>query len=122
MIAQVNQGKFKGKSILSLNAISKLHQPTSYMGNDTYYAMGWEVNNGGISHNGWTENTYSRVLFDGEYGISLLINSMDYFNLNEYDAIVSGINKLVHNEEPTSSNSNPFKVTLSLKKSNPSVQ
>lgn len=78
------------------------------MGNDTYYAMGWEINNDGISHNGWTENTYSRVLFDGEYGISLLINSMDYFNLNEYDAIVSGINKLVHNEEPTSSNSNPF--------------
>ena len=108
MIAQLNQGEFKGKSVLSSNAINTLHQPSSYMGNDTYYAMGWEVNNEGISHNGWTENTYSNVLLDGEYGISLQINSMDYFNLNEYDAIVSGINKLLHNQEPSLSDSNPF--------------
>ena len=47
-------------------------------------------------------------MLDGEYGISLQINSMDYFNLNEYDAIISGINKLVHNEEPSISDSNPF--------------
>ncbi|WP_342505075.1 serine hydrolase domain-containing protein [Sporosarcina sp. FSL K6-2383] len=108
MIAQLNQGEFKGKNILAANAMSVVHHPSSFIGNDTYYAMGWEVNNEIISHNGWTENTYSKVLLDGEYGISLQINSMDYFNLNEYDAIVSGINKLVHNEEPSLSNSNPF--------------
>ena len=108
MIAQLNQGEFKGKSILSANAMNTMHHPSSFMGNDTYYAMGWEVNNEGISHNGWTENTYSKVVLDGEYGISLQINSMDYFNLNEYDAIISGINKLVHNEEPSISDSNPF--------------
>src|SRR4051812_24441866 len=68
----------------------------------------WEVNKEGISHNGWTENTYSKIVLDGEVGVSLQINSMDYFNLNEYDAIVSGINKLVHNEEPSISHSNPF--------------
>ncbi|MGE7187017.1 hypothetical protein ACQKKK_24530 [Peribacillus sp. NPDC006672] len=62
----------------------------------------------GISHNGWTENTYSKVVLDGEYGISLQINSMDYFNLNEYDAIISGINELLHNEEPSIYDSNPF--------------
>lgn len=108
LIAQLNQGEFKGKSILSANAMSTMHHPSSFMGNDTYYAMGWEVNKEGISHNGWTENTYSKVVLDGEYGISLQINSMDYFNLNEYDAIISGINKLVHNEEPSISDSNPF--------------
>ena len=108
MIAQLNQGEFKGKSILSANAMNTMHHPSSFVGNDTYYAMGWEVNNEVISHNGWTENTYSKVVLDGEYGISLQINSMDYFNLNEYDAIVSGINKLVHNEEPSISDSNPF--------------
>lgn len=47
-------------------------------------------------------------MLDGEVGISLQINSMDYFNLNEYDAILSGINKLVHNEEPSISDSPPF--------------
>ena len=108
MIAQLNQGKFKGKNILSTDTMNTMHHPSSFMGNDTYYAMGWEVNNEGISHNGWTENTYSKVVLDGEYGISLQINSMDYFNLNEYDAIISGINKLVHNEEPSISDSNPF--------------
>lgn len=108
MIAQLNKGDFNGKSILSANAMNTLHHPSSLIENDTYYAMGWEVNNKEISHNGWTENTYSKVLLDGEYGISLQINSMDYFNLNEYDDIVSGINKLVHNEEPSISDSNPF--------------
>jgi CubicO group peptidase (beta-lactamase class C family) len=108
MIVQLNQGEFKGKSILSANAMNTLHHPSSFMGNDTYYAMGWEVNKEGISHNGWTENTYSKVVLDGEVGVSLQINSMDYFNLNEYDAIISGINKLVHNEESSISNSHPF--------------
>lgn len=108
MIAQLNQGEFKGKSILSANAMKAMHHPSAFIGNDIYYAMGWEVSNEGISHNGWTENTYSKVLLDGEYGISLQINSMDYFNLNEYDAIVSGINKLIHNEEPSIAVSNPF--------------
>ncbi|PGU46870.1 serine hydrolase [Bacillus cereus] len=108
MIVLLNQGEFKGKSILSANALTTMHHPSALMGNDTYYAMGWEVNNEGISHNGWTENTYSKVVLDGEYGISLQINSMDYLNLNEYDAIISGINKLVHNEEPSISDRNPF--------------
>ena len=67
--------------------MNTMHHPSSLIENDTYYAMGWEVNNEGISHNGWTENTYSKVLLNGEYGISLQINSMDYFNLNEYEAI-----------------------------------
>jgi hypothetical protein len=40
---------------------------------------------------GQKTNTYSKVVLDGEYGISLQINSMDYFNHNEYDAIISGI-------------------------------
>ncbi|PEW92337.1 serine hydrolase [Bacillus cereus] len=108
MIVQLNQGEFKGKGILSANAMTTMHRPSAPVENDTYYAMGWEVNSEGISHNGWTENTYSKVVLDGEYGISLQINSMDYLNLNEYDAIISGINKLVHNKEPSISDSNPF--------------
>ena len=108
MMAHLNKGHFNGKSILSANAMSVLHEPSSYIGEDTYYAMGWEVNNDSISHNGWTENTYSKVMFDGEYGISLQINAMDYFNLNNYDAIVSGLHNIVHHEQPSISDSNPF--------------
>lgn len=108
MVAQLNEGHFNGKNILSANAMNALHQPSSLVAHDTYYAMGWEVTNDAISHNGWTENTYSKVLLDGDYGISLQINAMDYFNLNEYDAIVSGLNKLVHHEQPSNTKRNPF--------------
>jgi len=108
MIAHLNQGEFKVESILSAKGMTTIHHPSSFIGNDAYYAMGWEVNNEGIHHNGWTENTYSKVGVYGDYGISLQINAMDYFNLNEYEAIISGINKLVHNEEPPISNPNPF--------------
>ncbi len=108
MIAQLNNGHFNGKNILSPNAMNKLHHPFAFIGDSTYYAMGWEVKNAMISHNGWTENTYSKVLLDKEYGISLQINAMDYFNLNEYDAIVNGLHQLVHQEQPSLSNSKPF--------------
>ncbi|MFJ7744793.1 serine hydrolase domain-containing protein [Peribacillus sp. NPDC097295] len=108
MIAQLNRGTFNGNSILSRNSMNTLHHPSSFIGDDMYYAMGWEVKGNEISHNGWTENTYSKVLLDGEYGISLQINSMDYFNLNEYDTIISGVNKLVHNEEPPTPTNQPF--------------
>ena len=108
MIAQLNRGTFNGNSILSRNNMNALHHPSSFIGDDTYYAMGWEVKEHAISHNGWTENTYSKVVLDGEYGISLQINSMDYFNLNEYDAIISGVSKLVHHEEPPIPTNQPF--------------
>ena len=108
MLAHLNNGHFNGKNILSPNAMNKLHHPFAFIGDNTYYAMGWEVKNTIISHNGWTENTYSKVLLDKEYGISLQINAMDYFNLNEYDAIVSGLHQLVHQEQPSLSNSKPF--------------
>jgi len=108
MLAQLNDGHFNSRSILSEKAMNTLHQPSSFITNNTYYAMGWEINKEIISHNGWTENTYSKVLLDREYGISLQINAMDYFNLNEYDAIVSGLNKLVHHEQPSLSNTNYF--------------
>lgn len=108
MIAQLNQGTFNGNSILSRNSMNTMHHPSSFIGDDMYYAMGWEVKENEISHNGWTENTYSKVVLDGEYGISLQINSMDYFNLNEYDAIISGVNKLVHHEEPPTPTTQPF--------------
>ncbi|WP_439020413.1 serine hydrolase domain-containing protein [Bacillus thuringiensis] len=108
LILQLNKGYFKGKSILSANAMTTMHHPSAPTEGNTYYAMGWEVNNEGIFHSGWTENTYSKIMLDGEYGISLQINSMDYLNLNEYDAILSGINKLLHIEKPFISHSNPF--------------
>lgn len=40
MIVQLNQGEFKGRSILSVNAVNTMHHLSAFMGNDTYYARG----------------------------------------------------------------------------------
>ena len=75
--------------------------------------MGWEVNKDVITHNGWTENTYSRVMLDEEYGITLLINSFDYYNSNRYDEIVTNLyNFIKHNESLKASEENPFMIYI----------
>ncbi|WP_400195185.1 serine hydrolase domain-containing protein [Lysinibacillus telephonicus] len=113
MIAQLNNGQFSGESILSKDRMDEMHHPSSLMWEDTYYAMGWTVNNNVISHDGSTENTYSKVVLDGEYGISLLINSLDYLNVDQYDNIMTGLNNIVQNGEPLISNeSNPFTIYI----------
>ncbi|AZV41595.1 serine hydrolase domain-containing protein [Peribacillus asahii] len=113
MIAILKKGQFKGESVLSKQSINEMHQPSSFIGNDIYYAMGWEVNKDVITHNGWTENTYSRVILDEEYGITLLINSFDYYNSNRYDEIMTNLyNFIKHNEPLKASEENPFMIYI----------
>ncbi|MGE7624707.1 serine hydrolase domain-containing protein [Viridibacillus sp. NPDC096237] len=113
MIAILNKGQFKGENILSKQRMDEMHQPSSFIENHTYYAMGWEVENDVITHNGWTENTYTRVLLDEEYGITLLINSFDYFNSNRYDQMVTNIYNFVkHNKPLKSGEENPFMIYI----------
>ncbi|MGG0654975.1 serine hydrolase domain-containing protein [Rummeliibacillus pycnus] len=112
MIAILNNGQFKGERVLTKQSMAEMHQPSSFIDNHTYYAMGWEVNNDVISHNGWTENTYTRVLLDNEYGITLLINSFDYLNSNRYDQMVTNLYNFVKHNEPLKSEENPFLIYI----------
>lgn len=99
MIALINNGEYKGESVLSKQSINEMHQPSSHIWNDSYYGMGWEVRPDMITHNGWTENTYTRVILGEEYGITLLVNSFDYFNSNRYDQMVTDIYQFIQNNE-----------------------
>ncbi|WP_028391158.1 serine hydrolase domain-containing protein [Bacillus cihuensis] len=113
MIAILKKGQFYGKSVLSKQSLNEMHQPSSFIRNDIYYAMGWEVDKNVITHNGWTENTYSRVILDEEYGITLLINSFDYYNSNRYDEIVTNLyNFIKHNEPLKTSEESPFMIYI----------
>jgi len=113
MMAILNKGQFKGERVLTKQSMDEMHQPSSLIKDHTYYAMGWEVDDDVISHNGWTENTYTRVLLDSEYGITLLINSFDYLNSNRYDQMVTDIYNFVkHNKPLKSSEENPFMIYI----------
>lgn len=99
MIALINKGEFKDESVLSKQSINEMHQPSSHIWNDSYYGMGWEVRPDMITHNGWTENTYTRVILGEEYGITVLVNSFDYFNSNRYDQMVTDIYQFIQYNE-----------------------
>ncbi|NEW05101.1 beta-lactamase family protein [Paenibacillus sp. SYP-B3998] len=97
LIAQINRGHFKNKTVLSEEGVELMHRPSSSMGDGVFYAMGWSVNKNVIFHNGVTENTYSFMVMNGDYGIVLLINANDF--LISYDSIVAGINGILHGQE-----------------------
>ncbi|MFD0695786.1 serine hydrolase domain-containing protein [Paenibacillus sp. GCM10027628] len=97
LIAQINRGHFKDKTVLSEKGMELMHRPSSSMGDGVSYAMGWTVNKNVIFHNGVTENTYSFMVMNGDYGMVLLINAYDF--LVSYDSIAAGINGILHGQE-----------------------
>lgn len=112
MIALLNNGQFKEERVLSKDKMQELFRPATLMWEDSYYAMGWTINQNVISHDGSTENTYTKVVLDGEYGISLLINSLDYLNIDSYDNIMTGIINIIHHDELQTSNQNPYTIYI----------
>ncbi|MNX18289.1 putative penicillin-binding protein PbpX [compost metagenome] len=98
MVAQMNQGRYEQSELLSAKGIKQMHEPAVSMGGGASYAMGWSLKNGVTFHTGATENTYSILVMNGEYGIILLVNAMDY--LVSYDSIAVGISDILQGQEP----------------------
>lgn len=101
VMAQINKGKFGTKPLVSEQSAALMHAPSAHMWGNSYYGMGWTINkeNGRIYHDGSTENTYSKMIIDGDYGIILLANSVDYIHMDAYDQISDGIIRIVHGED-----------------------
>ncbi|MDZ5609711.1 serine hydrolase domain-containing protein [Bacillus pseudomycoides] len=97
LITQMNRGRFKSNVILSEESTKRMHKPSSSMRGGPSYAMGWSVNKNVIFHDGLTENTYSFMAMEGEYGFILLTNAQD--PLISYDSIIAGINGIVHGQD-----------------------
>ncbi|WP_426449272.1 serine hydrolase domain-containing protein [Paenibacillus sp. S-38] len=114
LIAQMNHGRFQNKTIVSEQSAALMHQPAAAMWGDQFYAMGWAVdkNINMIYHDGSTENTYSKMIIDGDYGVILLINSVDFFHIDSYDQLMVGVNSILHGKEPSINIANPTKTYL----------
>lgn len=99
MIAQMNQGRYLGTSILAPGGIQQMHEPAAAMDGGAFYGMGWSIKNGVTFHTGVTENTYSVLAMDGDYGIIVLANAIDY--LVPYDNLVNGISRILRGQLPS---------------------
>jgi CubicO group peptidase (beta-lactamase class C family) len=102
LIAQMNGGKFEGHSLLSVAGIDLMHKPAALIKEGEYYGMGWIISDNKVWHNGTTESSASYLIMEGEYGIILLFNSIDY--LSSYDDISLGIKQLLQGQEVSVNN------------------
>ncbi|GED15612.1 serine hydrolase domain-containing protein [Aneurinibacillus migulanus] len=109
LIAQMNGGRFSNRVVLSEASVNQMHKPAVSTGDDTFYGMGWGIKGNIIEHSGATENSSSYLMMDGEYGVVLLFNSIDY--MVSYDQIVLGIKEVLHGGEPSVDELPNFKAT-----------
>ncbi|WP_068617662.1 serine hydrolase domain-containing protein [Paenibacillus tuaregi] len=98
LIAQMNGGRYKERSVLPPDRVREMHQPYAYTGDQAYYGMGWGITDKRVEHSGSTENTSSYLTMEGEYGIVLLLNSAD--SIVSYDEVPLGVLKLLKGQEP----------------------
>ncbi|WP_342436863.1 serine hydrolase domain-containing protein [Paenibacillus sp. FSL L8-0436] len=99
LIAQMNGGHFEDQRVLSKAGMDRMHQPASLIKQGEYYGMGWIISDETVWHNGTTESSSSYLSMDGEYGIVLLFNSVDF--LASYDYILQGIGEVLHGQVAT---------------------
>lgn len=61
LIAHMNGGRYGNAALLSEQSVDQLHEPVAAMWGNSFYAMGWTVENNKLYHDGSTENTYSKL-------------------------------------------------------------
>lgn len=119
LIAEMNKGIYKGKSIISEEGMEETHTPisnvTNIMGVIKFtgnYGMGWFIdNNDDIVHAGDVENfhSYAKIVKSENLGIVMLFNSNDYISTllskNEsYEDISTGVINILQCKEALPNN------------------
>jgi CubicO group peptidase (beta-lactamase class C family) len=118
LIAQLNDGRYRGATVLSAAGIAALHRPavTAFEGNQ--YAMGWLVGQSGgvpaIWHNGTAPGFNAKmVLALGQrWGVVALMNASSQINEARKEAIVDGVVSLLHGHAPQPTPANQVVVVL----------
>jgi hypothetical protein len=104
LIAQLNDGRFQDRRLLSPEGMRVMHQPPD--GIVSSYAMGWEISAFGgepvIQHSGGLETFYARAILLPQqgYGLAILINQNGLVNLAAYERIVDDLVRLLLESEP----------------------
>jgi CubicO group peptidase (beta-lactamase class C family) len=84
LIAQLNDGVYAGRRVLSADGMTQLHFPAAALGNGGYYAMGWMVGSPNgvpvITHSGGTAQYRSDMIVIprgqwGRWGVVVLTNA-----------------------------------------------
>jgi CubicO group peptidase (beta-lactamase class C family) len=106
--AQLNGGRYQGRSVLSTDGIAAMHEPAVRQGTrDIFYGMGWEsrsVNGVPVMrHDGTNANFYADMAIDptDRWGVVILTN-FDSLNLNggRLQNLSSGVINLLHGQPP----------------------
>ncbi len=106
--AQLNGGRYEGKSLLSPDGIAAMHAPAIRQGTrDIFYGMGWESRslNGVpvVRHDGTNANFYADMVLSLEdrWGVVILTN-FDSLNLNggRLQGLSSGVISMLRGETP----------------------
>ena len=116
LIAQLNDGQYRGAEVLSPSGTAELHRPAVPTPEaDTSYGMGWFVGpvNGipAVFHQGETFNYHANiVLMPGSHqGVVVLMNaenSVDLFVRGRMGTVAEGVASLLAGQEPPSPPSN----------------
>jgi CubicO group peptidase (beta-lactamase class C family) len=120
MVAQLNNGRYGGNSIISGQGMARTHTELVPGG---HYGMGWAIWGDSISHAGamqhFRANVYMRNDDNGDkWGIAVLINSMDLIGSDlmgrvvPYGNISLDIEQILHGQQPKNDYSPP-KITFS---------
>ncbi|MFP4975806.1 serine hydrolase domain-containing protein [Paenibacillus sp. CN-4] len=102
LIAQINGGKFRDRSVAAAESVVKMHQPAikdPTTGGE--YGMGFEIVNGIVQHAGDVESFHSDIKLDGNLGVVVLVNTHDYLVRGfKLSMVADGILDILHGLEP----------------------
>jgi hypothetical protein len=109
LIAQLNDGRYAGTSVLSPEGVTAMHRPAVKEGDkDVFYGMGWERRSTPsgvpvIQHDGTNSNFYADMMLEpeGRWGVVILAN-FNSFNLNggRLQGLSSGVISQLHGQAP----------------------
>jgi CubicO group peptidase (beta-lactamase class C family) len=119
LIAQLNDGRYQGQSLLSPEGIALLHEPAPVepqayafkavgcdYGSGARYAMGWwslELNQIPVTcHTGDTPNFHADMVLipEGQWGVVLLMNVSNKLMSEDIHGLITGVVSLVKGQTP----------------------
>jgi hypothetical protein len=118
LIAQLNDGRYRDRAVLSAAGIAALHHPVVEAFGGNQYAMGWFVGQSGgvpaVWHNGTVPGFNAKMVLapDQGWGVVTLMNASSQINMARNEAIVDGVVSLLHGSVPPAPPANQVVVVL----------
>jgi CubicO group peptidase (beta-lactamase class C family) len=118
LIAQLNDGRYRDRTLLSAQGTAALHRPAVAAFEGNHYAMGWFVGQSGgapaIWHNGTVPGFNAKMVLapTERWGVVALMNASSQTDERRKEAIVDGVVSLLHGRAPQPAPANQIVVVL----------